>query len=58
MASLRKAINYKCKDCIYDPEEKSSWKQQVTDCTENRCPLYNVRPIKGPKRALSQENKA
>lgn len=44
MASLRKAINAKCKECIYDPYEKGSWRQQAKGCTSTMCPLYPVRP--------------
>ena len=30
--SMRKAIDEKCKDCIYDPEVEGGWKQQVWAC--------------------------
>ena len=44
--SLRKAINDKCKECIYDPlSGLGNWRQQVTGCTSTDCPLYPVRPI-------------
>jgi len=43
--SLRKAINAKCKECIYDPYGPGGWKQQVTACSSYGCPLYTVRPI-------------
>ena len=42
--SLRKAINEKCKDCIYDKLGEGNWRQQVTACTCTTCPLYPVRP--------------
>lgn len=42
--SMRKAINEKCKDCIYDPMEKGSWRKQVSLCSCTDCPLYPVRP--------------
>jgi hypothetical protein len=44
--SLRKAINNKCKDCIYDPSATGcgSWLQQITDCTDKTCSLWKVRP--------------
>jgi hypothetical protein len=43
--SLRKAINGKCKECIYDPHVGAgSWQKQVTDCTSGGCPLFDVRP--------------
>jgi len=43
--SLRKAINDKCKECIYDPEDRGNWRQQVQGCTSPKCPLFAVRPI-------------
>jgi len=43
--SLRKAINDKCKECIFDPNGgKGKWKEQVEACTSFKCPLFNVRP--------------
>lgn len=45
--SLRKAINDKCKECIYDPGVKGNgtWRQQVEACTGFSCPLWPVRPL-------------
>ena len=45
MAKLRSAINSMCKDCIYDPYDKGTWRQQVEACTSYNCPLYDVRPV-------------
>jgi len=42
--SLRKAINEKCKDCIYDNLAEGTWLKQVELCTCSDCPLYPVRP--------------
>jgi len=42
--SLRKAINEKCKDCIYDDLAAGTWLQQVTICSSEDCPLFDVRP--------------
>ena len=44
--SLRKSINAKCKDCIFDEldEGAGKWRQQVEDCTSKSCALYYVRP--------------
>jgi len=42
--SLRKSINGKCKDCIYDDLAAGTWLQQVTLCPDDSCPLYDVRP--------------
>lgn len=44
--SLRKAINEKCRDCIYDPlSGLGNWRQQVTACTIKTCSLWPVRPL-------------
>lgn len=49
-ASLRAAIDSKCKACVYDPTNGGTWRQQVELCTCSDCPLYPVRP-----RSLSRE---
>ena len=52
MISLRKAINEKCKECIYDRLQPGNWRQQVEGCLSPRCPLFAVRPTsKGAKLA-------
>jgi len=43
--SLRRAINSKCRECIYCPlTGAGSWRQQVENCTSISCPLFSVRP--------------
>ena len=42
--SLRKAINGKCKDCIYDDLAMGTCLQQITLCSSDDCPLFDVRP--------------
>lgn len=43
--SLRKAINEKCRDCIYDKHSGlGAWRQQVEACTAKTCPLWPARP--------------
>jgi hypothetical protein len=43
--SLRKAIDAKCKDCIYDPLcGGGTWREQVAQCSCPSCPLWIVRP--------------
>ena len=42
--SMRKAINDKCKDCIYDPCAPGNWRQQVQACTISTCSLWAYRP--------------
>ena len=45
-ASLRGAINAKCRDCIHDPKSGlGNWRQQVSLCTVYSCPLWAVRPV-------------
>ena len=42
---LRKAVDLKCKECIYDPiGGPGSWRQQVEACTSYKCPLFDKRP--------------
>ena len=43
--SLRKAIDDKCRDCIYDPASRGTWRQQVTICPQTDCPLWPIRPL-------------
>lgn len=45
MASLRKCIEAKCKDCTYDPLAGGTWREQVEECTVRSCPLWEVRPL-------------
>jgi len=54
MASLRKAINAKCKECIWDPiSGKNGHLAQIKACTSYSCPLYPVRPMPLVKTANS-----
>jgi len=49
--SLRKAINDKCRECIFDPNGGGgNWRQQVEACTSPSCPLYPVRPVSNPQK--------
>jgi hypothetical protein len=45
MASLKKCIEQKCRDCSYDPQQAGSWRSQVQECTVKSCALWEVRPI-------------
>ena len=52
--SLRKRINLKCKECIYDEVGGTgNWRQQVGACTATDCPLWDVRPKSLPKKAIT-----
>ena len=41
--SLRRAIDEKCKDCIYDDQCIGTWRQQVSLCRIKSCPLWGLR---------------
>ena len=45
MASLKKCVEAKCKDCTYDHAAPGTWREQVEQCTVTRCPLWVVRPM-------------
>ncbi len=45
MASLKKCIEAKCKDCTYDHLAPGSWRFQTEMCNVRSCPLWEVRPI-------------
>lgn len=50
MASLRTAIDAKCRSCIYDPGYGGGgWREQVAACSSANCPLHPVRPQIGPE---------
>ena len=40
----QQAIDAKCKDCIYDPLDDGTWRQQVEGCDITDCALWNYRP--------------
>jgi hypothetical protein len=33
-----------CRECLYDPQAKGTWREQTDGCTAEGCPLYNFRP--------------
>ena len=41
----QEAIDAKCKECIYDPEEDGTWRQQVKACAIDTCALHPYRPM-------------
>lgn len=45
MASLKKCVEAKCKDCTYDSCAPGSWRQQVELCRVKSCALWEVRPV-------------
>lgn len=52
-----KAINAKCRECIYDPVSGTgNWRQQVEACTSTSCPLYVVRPLSSGEKAKAEHD--
>jgi len=39
------AIAAKCKDCIFDPLARGTWREQVAACENGGCALNPVRPV-------------
>lgn len=52
--SMRDAINAMCKQCIYDPLSRGTWREQVAGCSSSSCPLHALRP--GPINGKKAEN--
>ena len=42
--SLRKAIDAKCRECLYDECVGQNWRKQTHACEITKCPLWPVRP--------------
>jgi hypothetical protein len=51
---MRQAINEKCRDCIYDPQVKGTWRAQVEACTMTECSLHPFRPRCGASKAYAK----
>lgn len=59
MANFRKAIDAKCKECIYDPYSEGTWREQVENCTSYSCALYPLRSVRiAQKTAKNEEIRA
>ncbi len=56
--SLRKSVDAKCKDCIYDELCPGSWRKQTEACEMTDCPLWDVRPTTGATREAGRKVKA
>lgn len=50
--SYKKAVIYKCKECIYDPLGKGTWLYQITNCSSPTCPLFGVRPTNDSREVM------
>lgn len=56
--SRTKAINDKCKDCIYDPAVGGTWREQVEACTSQKsCALWPFRPVTTASIAVNRKLK-
>jgi len=48
MKSRQRAIELMCKQCVYMPGLRESWREQVQEqCPQPDCPLFNWRPCVG-----------
>lgn len=54
--SPRQAITRHCKGCIYDPQDKGTWRDQTEACTITNCDLYPHRPLTAKTRRILNEN--
>lgn len=43
--SYSAAVAAFCRSCIYDPEARGTWREQVAACADGRCPLHQLRPV-------------
>ena len=41
----QKAIDAKCRECIYDELADGTWRMQVEQCELTACALYPYRPV-------------
>lgn len=55
--SMRKAINAKRKECIYDSQSTGTWRQQVEACTSPKYPLFPLRPVSKPETPKQREKR-
>ena len=57
VASLKKLIEQKCKDCTYDHSAPKTWREQVEACTVSSCALWEVRPVTFATASRTREDK-
>ena len=54
--SPQKAINAKCKECIYDESPgNGTLHEQIEGCTSPSCPLFDLRPVTSKTRQERDE---
>lgn len=54
--SIRKAIDNKCKDCIYDDLAGGTWRRQTSACEDKECSLWEYRPLDTATKAQMKED--
>ena len=47
--SRKKRIDLMCRSCIVDELAPGNWRQQVTACKRDWCPLWAIRPVSRSK---------
>ena len=54
----QEAIDAKCVECIFDPLEDGTWRQQVKACEIESCALHPYRPMpyKPRKQAVQRDS--
>jgi hypothetical protein len=43
--SRKTAIEQNCRDCVYDPANAGTWRQQVSLCACHDCAMWQWRPV-------------
>ena len=52
-----KAIRLKCSNCIVDPLDKGTELDQITNCKDRKCALWEWRPLNTGTKLLMKEEK-
>ena len=52
-----KVIREKCTDCICDSLSPGTETQQIEDCTDSACALWDYRPLTSKTQALNKEKR-
>ena len=54
----QKAIDAKCKDCIFDKYAEGTWRMQVEQCELTGCALHPYRPVSRSKASSEADSVA
>ena len=52
-----KVIKLKCSDCLYDSLAPGTETQQIENCTDMICALWDYRPLTSKTQALNKEKR-